>query len=219
MNRRTLLLGGASLAAIGALALTTGSRDGNLLVGTATAQDADPTAIPDMVIGAEDAPVEMTEYASFTCPHCANFHATVWPQLKADYIDTGKVRFTYREVYFDRYGLWASMIARCGGEMRFFGITSEIYDRQRDWTSSGDPATIAEALKTIGKTAGIPADEVDACMTDADKAQNLVAWYEANAEADNVRATPSFLIDGEPYSNMAWDEMKAILDERIAAAG
>ena len=219
MNRRTLLLGGASLAALGLAALTTGGRDGNLLVGTATAQDADPSAIPDMVIGAEDAPVEMTEYASFTCPHCANFHATVWPQLKAEYIDTGKVRFTYREVYFDRYGLWASMIARCGGDMRFFGITSEIYDRQRDWTASGDPATIAEALKTIGKTAGIPSDEVDACMTDADKAQNLVAWYEQNAEADNIRSTPSFLIDGEPYSNMAWDEMKAILDERIAAAG
>ena len=219
MNRRTLLLGGVALAALGAVAYSTGGTDGNLLVGMADAQEADPSAIADMVMGAEDAPVEMIEYASYTCPHCANFHATVWPQLKADYIDTGKVRFIYREVYFDRFGLWASMIARCGGEMRFFGITDEIYNKQRSWTASGDPATIAQELQTIGKTAGLSEEQVTACMSDAQTAQNLVAWYEQNAEADNIRSTPSFLIDGEPYSNMAWDEMKAILDERIAAAG
>ncbi|RYH04016.1 DsbA family protein [Salipiger sp. IMCC34102] len=219
MNRRTLLLGGASLAALGALAFTTGGHDGNLLVGMADAQEADPTAIADMTIGAEDAPVEMIEYASFTCPHCANFHATVWPQLKADYIDTGKVRFVYREVYFDRFGLWASMIARCGGEMRFFGITEELYDQQRNWTASGDPATIAQELQTIGKTAGLSEEDVTACMSDAQNAQNLVAWFEQNAEEDGIRSTPSFLIDGELHSNMSYEDLKEILDERIAAAG
>ncbi|KQI70202.1 thiol-disulfide oxidoreductase [Loktanella sp. 3ANDIMAR09] len=215
MNRRTLLLGGASLAAIGAIAFTTGGEGGNLLVGMANAQDADPSAIQDMVMGDADAPIEMIEYASFTCPHCANFHATVWPQLKADYIDTGKVRFIYREVYFDRPGLWASMMARCGGEMRFFGVTAEFYDKQRMWTASGDPATIAADLRTVAKTAGLTDEMLDACMQDAENAQNLVAWYEQNAAADNVRSTPSFIIDGEAYSNMSYDDMKAILDAKL----
>ena len=99
---------------------------GEPLLGAALAQEAgeiDTSTIVEMVQGEADAPVEIIEYASYTCPHCASFHANQYPQLKANYIDTGKVRFVYREVYFDRFGLWASMLARCGGEMRFFGIT------------------------------------------------------------------------------------------------
>ncbi len=220
MKRRTLLAtGGAAALVGGAFALNLNSPQNSLLVGMANAQTdspADATAIPDMVMGAADAPVQIMEYASFTCPHCANFHATVWPQLKADYIDTGKVRFTYREVYFDRFGLWASMIARCGGEMRYFGIADMIYDKQRDWTASGDPATIAEALRKLAKTAGVTDTMLDECLNDAEKAQNLVAWYEANAKADDITSTPSFIIDGTKYSNMSYDDMKKIIDDAIA---
>ena len=221
MKRRTLLAtGGAAVLVGGAFALNLNSPQNNLLVGMANAQTdtpADPAAIPDMVIGSADAPVKMTEYASFTCPHCANFHATVWPQLKANYIDTGKVQFTYREVYFDRFGLWASMMARCGGEMRFFGIADMIYDKQRDWTASGDPATIAQDLRKLGKTAGLTDAMLDECMNDAAQAQNLVAWYEANAKADDINSTPSFLINGTKYSNMSYEDMAKIIDDAIGA--
>ena len=221
MKRRTLLAtGGAAVLVGGAFALNLNSPQNNLLVGMANAQTdtpADPAAIPDMVIGSADAPVKMTEYASFTCPHCANFHATVWPQLKANYIDTGKVQFTYREVYFDRFGLWASMMARCGGEMRFFGIANMIYDKQRDWTASGDPATIAQDLRKLGKTAGLTDAMLDECMNDAAQAQNLVAWYEANAKADDINSTPSFLINGTKYSNMSYEDMAKIIDDAIGA--
>jgi hypothetical protein len=104
------------------------------------------------------------EYASFTCPHCAPFHANLVPQLKADYIDTGKVRFVYREVYFDRFGLWASMVARCGGPDRFFGIVDLIYDSSPNGPKarSGD---IADNLRRIGRTAGLTNEEIDACLT------------------------------------------------------
>ena len=221
MKRRTLLAtGGVAVLVGGAFALNLNSPQNNLLVGMANAQTdtpADPAAIPDMVIGSADAPVKMTEYASFTCPHCANFHATVWPQLKANYIDTGKVQFTYREVYFDRFGLWASMMARCGGEMRFFGIADMIYDKQRDWTASGDPATIAQDLRKLGKTAGLTDAMLDECMNDAAQAQNLVAWYEANAKADDINSTPSFLINGTKYSNMSYEDMAKIIDDAIGA--
>ena len=223
MNRRTLLLGSAATILVGG-AVWMGLQDrasqgSNLLVGMAEAQTTgDPSAIPDMVLGNPDAAVEVIEYASYTCPHCANFHASAWPQLKADYIDTGKIKFVYREVYFDRFGLWASMIARCGGEMRFWGITDLIYERQREWIAGGsDPALIVENLRKIGKTAGLDDAALDACMSDGETAQNLVAWYESNSKADGITGTPSFIINGEKYSNMPWDEFKALLDGLLEA--
>ena len=128
------------------------------LPGAASAQDAaeiDTSTVPEMTLGADDAPVEVIEYASFTCPHCASFHDEQFPQLKEDYIETGLVRFVYREVYFDRFGLWASMVARCGGEEKFFGISDMLYDQQRDWIAGGQrSAVIAGNLRRIGLTAG-----------------------------------------------------------------
>lgn len=218
MDRRIFIATGAVAALGGAYALNRSRTSGpsDLLVGMANAQEATASAdVQDMVIGSADAPVEMIEYASYTCPHCAAFHANVYPQLKADYIDTGKVRFVYREVYFDRFGLWASMVARCGGEAKFFGITDMIYERQREWTSSGDPATIAQELRTIGKLAGLDDATLDACMQDADMAQSLVTWYEGNAQADGINSTPSFVIDGTKYSNMAYAELQSLLDDKI----
>lgn len=222
MERRTLLTaGGAALAAgAGWLVFKPGPNGEmtNLLAGVANAQEAtgDPSRITDMVIGDANAPIEVIEYASYTCPHCASFHANQFKQLKENYIDTGKVRFVYREVYFDRFGLWASMIARCGGEQRFFGISGLIYEQQREWTASGDPAVIVDELRKIAKIAGLDDQTLDACMSDGDKAQSLVAWYQDNAERDDISSTPSFLIDGEKYANMSYADFAAVLDEKLA---
>ena len=169
-----------------------------------------------MVMGAPDAPVEIIEYASFTCPHCATFHADVLPQLKADYIDTGKVRLVYREVYFDRFGLWASMIARCGGEDRYFGIANLFYEKQREWTASGDPVIIIEELRKLAKISGMTDEGLDVCLSDADKAQRLVGWYQENAERDDVRSTPSFVIDGVNNANIPYARFQEIIDAKVA---
>lgn len=182
----------------------------------AAATDAPAVEITDFSIGSSDAKVKMTEYASFTCPHCASFHSTVWPQLKADYIDTGKVHFTYREVYFDRYGLWAAMVARCGGEMRYFGIVDMLFDQQQEWAASDDPNVVVGNLRTIGKTAGLDDATLDACLKDGAKAEAMVAHFEKNFEADGIEGTPTFIIDGEKHSNMSYDDMKALLDAKLA---
>jgi protein-disulfide isomerase len=210
----------------------TGSSDLALTPGAALAQGADTTqtatdgadaeaiTIQDMTQGDPDAPVAMMEYASFTCPHCAAFHADQYPQLKAEYIDTGLVHFTYREVFFDRFGLWAALVARCGGEMRYFGIAEQLYAQQRDWIAGGqDPALIADNLRRIGLVAGLEQDQLDACLNDAATAEALYAWYQANAEADEVNATPTLFIDGTKYSNMSYADLSALLDERLVAAG
>lgn len=186
----------------------------------AVAQEAPTEAqlamVPDMVMGKADAPVTVIEYASFTCPHCKNFHDVVFDRLKADYIDTGKVRFVYREVYFDRFGLWAGMIARCGGEMRYFGIADMIYDTQKDWIGDGQPATVAENLRKMGLKAGMAADQIETCLNDQAMAEAMVATYQKNATADGINGTPSFVIEGTTYSNMNYEDMKKILDEKLA---
>ncbi|SEN43552.1 Thioredoxin [Roseovarius tolerans] len=196
------------LIATGALALA-------MLAGPVQAQDADTSQVTEMTMGPADAKVKIIEYASFTCPHCASFHNGPLKELKADYIETDKVHFIYRDVYFDRFGLWASIVARCGGEEKFFGISDMLYEQQREWTN-GQPAEIAENLRRIGKVAGIEPDALDACLNDEAKAKALVAWYQENAEAHEVNSTPTLIINEQKYSNMAYDELKGIIDEKLA---
>lgn len=181
----------------------------------ATAQETE-IEITDMVQGAQDAPVTVIEYASFTCPHCASFHAGPYKDLKKDYIDTGKVKFIFREVYFDRFGLWASMIARCSGPERYFGVTDLIMKGQSTWARAGEPTAIVDELKKIGRMAGMENDALEACLADADQAQALVGWYQKNAEKDDISSTPSFLINGEKYPNMNYADFKAAIEEKLA---
>ena len=99
--------------------------------------------IEDMVLGDPNAPVTIIEYASFTCPHCKNFHEGTFKKLKQNYINTGKVKFILRDVYFDRYGLWAAMVARCDSSNKFYGIVDEIFRKQSEWTDGAENIDIA----------------------------------------------------------------------------
>jgi len=189
----------------------------NPLIGAAHAQEAevDTSTIIEMVQGAEDAPVTLIEYASYTCPHCANFHQGAYKQLKDDYIDTGKVKFIYREVYFDRYGLWASMIARCGGPEKFFGISDLIYKGQSDWARAGGATEIVDALRKIGLLAGLEEEQLEACLQDGAKAQTLVNWYQENATEHGIESTPSFILNGKKISNQSYADFKALIDAEL----
>ena len=177
--------------------------------------DAGAAEIIDMVQGAEDAPITVIEYASFTCPHCARFHSDVYKLLRKNYIDTGKVKFIFREVYFDKYGMWASMIARCSGPDRFFGMTDLILNSQSTWARAGDDLAIVEALRKIGRLSGMQDAALDSCLQDGDKLRALVGWYKENAQRDGIQSTPSFLIDGQSYKNMDYEEFAKILDEKL----
>ena len=208
-----------AIAAGGYWLTTTSSTPANPLVGSAIAQEAelDTSTIVEMVQGAEDAPVEIIEYASYTCPHCATFHKGAYKQLKKDFIDTGKVKFTYREVYFDRYGLWASMIARCAGPDKFFGITELLYEGQSEWTRAGGPTEIVDELRKIGRLAGIDNDQLEACLQDGTRAQTLVAWYQENAERDGIEATPSFIVNGKKVSNQSYADFKQLIESELGS--
>ncbi len=225
MNRRALFGGGAAVVAVAAAggayyltatpdmaqAQTDGSAD-------TTLDDVDTSSVQEMVLGDPDAPVTVTEYASFTCPHCRDFHNWAYDRLKAEYIDTGKVKFVYRDVYFDRYGLWASLVARCSGDtQRFFGTVKMLYEQQDDWLRGAEnEAQIANNIRRIGKVAGLEEAEIDACLADEDSARTLVAWYQENANADDVTGTPTIFINGEKHSNMSYEDLKALIDAELS---
>ena len=184
---------------------------------SANAQET-PTDIEvqEFTLGDPDAPVKVVEYASFTCPHCRNFHANTFKGFKEKYIDSGQVHFTYREVYFDRYGLWAGMVARCAGEERYFGMVDLIYQNFDTWVRAGEPPQVADALRKLGLQAGMEPAALDACMQDGEMAQALVARYQENAERDGLRSTPSFLINGTMHSgNMGLDQLGGLIEAEL----
>jgi protein-disulfide isomerase len=223
MNRRTALALGLGSLALGGVAWWVLPRPGAapeplLPAGAQTADVALPT-IPDMELGNPDAPVTLIEYASFTCPHCATFHATAFRELRRDFIDTGRIRYVYREVFFDRPGLWAAMVARCAGPERYFGVVELLFAQQQDWAGAGDPLRIVEALRRIGRVAGLSDAELDACLQDAAKAQAMVAKFQADTAAHGIDSTPSFVINGTRHGNMPYRELKQLLDAALAAQG
>ena len=207
LDRRQLLaLAGAALA----LAALPGP-----LAGRAWAQSAPQVA--EMTLGKDDAPVTLVEYAMFTCPHCAAFNQEVLPQIKANYIDTGKVKLVFREVYFNKPSLWAAMIARCAPSERYFGIADLIFKRQMDWAAATDENTMVSKLMSIGRQAGMTDEQMNACLNDRAMAETMVGAYQKNAEADGVDATPMFLINGVKVDNMPYEELARKLDEALGA--
>ena len=218
LTRRSLLTLTTSFAALAATGVWADTATAPAATPPATTTDA--PAIVDYGIGDLNAKVKMVEYLSFTCPHCERFHAEVYPKLKAAYIDTGKLRLDYREVYFDQLGLLGAMVARCGGEMRYMGIVDMLYTKQRDWAASGEMSVVTDQLKKIARTAGMEDAAVDTCLHDQKTAEALVAHYQANIAADypndSFKGTPSFIINGTKYANMSFEEMAKIIDAELA---
>lgn len=174
-------------------------------------------AITEMVLGSEDAPITVIEYASFTCPHCASFHKEVYKPLKKNYIDTNKVKFVFREVFFDKYGMWASLVARCAGPDKFFGLTDRMLKTQNTWARAESDLAIVGELSKIGRLAGLEKEKLQSCLQDGDKLRALVGWYKDNVTRDKIKSTPSFIIDGEPYSNMSYEDFSKLLDEKLGS--
>jgi protein-disulfide isomerase len=206
-TRRSLLAAAASALAL-APALALGQE-------TAAAAPAAPREVATNAIGDPNAPVLMIEYASFTCPHCRDFHNEVFPSLKQEYIDTGKVRFELREVYFEQFGLWAAQVARCAPQERYFDVVEMIYERQQQWVMPNDPSGTAAGLYAIGREVALTDAQMESCLMDAEWQKALVTRFQETATADGIEGTPSFVIDGDLVRNMPWEELKAEIDRRL----
>lgn len=190
---------------------------GSLALAAAPVWAQQARAVEEMATGAEDAPVTVIEYASLTCPHCATFHNQVYDRIKENYIEPGKVRFVVRDVYFDRYGLWAAMVARCGGPERYFGIVDRLYEKQAEWSRTENPREAIAAMYAIGRQAGLTDEQMDECTGDQAWAEALVAEFQKNMEADDVQGTPTFFINGRKESNMGYEAFAEKLDAELAS--
>ncbi|MGC2778869.1 MAG: thioredoxin domain-containing protein [Bradyrhizobium sp.] len=185
-----------SLTGLAALAGLTPLR----LISDALAQSATdvakPVSLPDMVLGPADAAVTITEYASMTCPHCAAFNATVFPKLKAEYIDTGKVRYIFREFPLDIKAAAGSMLTRCianGDSQKYFAVTDMLFRSQNDWVVKNT----TETLTRIGKQAGLSQQQVEACLKDQALLDKIAADQKYASDVLKVDSTPTFFVNGE----------------------
>lgn len=175
----------------------------------------------DMVRGAPEAPVTVVEYASMTCPHCAEFQKDIVPQLTKDYIDTGKVKLIFREYPLDAAARMASAVARCLSGDRFFAFIDLLFRNQPNWIKDFDgngtlnKEDVLEGLTQMGRVAGMPAEQVKTC---ADDPKNLAVvdsnWMEGQTKY-NVNSTPTFLVNGEAHGPMPYEEWKKTLDRLV----
>ncbi|MBO6782137.1 MAG: DsbA family protein [Alphaproteobacteria bacterium] len=186
-----------------------------LVAGSAQAQDTGDTAamLGPRVIGSEDAPVTVIEYFSLTCPHCAAFHNGAYAELKEKYVDTGKVKFVYRDFPLDGVGLRAAMMARCVDEKRYPGVIQVLFKTQENWARSADP--VAE-LQKIGALAGLGAEAFESCVQ-SDALANGILAQRQEASAAGVRSTPTFEINGRMYpGSRSIEEFDEILEPLLA---
>src|SRR5262252_4145036 len=154
-----------------------------------------PGPLPELVLGKDDAPITVVEYASMTCGHCANFHNKVFPTLKERYIDTGKVRFVMREFPLDKLAIAASMLARCAGGDNTFPLISALVAKQQEWAFvKGNP--VPELFK-LAKQAGFTQESFDKCLTDQKLMDDIVKIRSRAADSFGVGSTPTFFINGK----------------------
>ena len=170
----------------------------------------------EMSKGDDNAPIVFVEYASLTCPACAAFHANVYPKLNKEYIETGKIKFVHREIYFDRAGLWAALTARCTNAVnRYFGIIDLLYSEQAIWSKSDSSDEIVEALLKISAKAGIEKGKAISCLEDQEKALDLVNQYQIYVNEEAIESTPTFVISGKKYTNRSYEEIKEIIEKEL----
>jgi protein-disulfide isomerase len=170
-----------------------------------------PGPLPDLVIGKEDAPVTIVEYASLTCPACANFHNKVLPVLKEKYIDTGKARLIFREFVFDERGALAAMVARCAGGEKSLPLVSALFSKQDEWAQT--KTDFLPKLYGLAQQVGVTRQAFDSCRQDEKLLKNLLAQRERGV-AFGVNATPTFFVNGKKLVSASIEDF----DKAIAPA-
>ena len=174
-------------------------------------------ALSEKVLGNENAPITLIEYASLTCGHCATFHNEVFPKIKSDYIDTGKLKFIYRDFPLDHYALMASMIARCAGNKKFFTFLKVLFKEQPKWTAAKDPFI---ALGHIARIGGIGKEEFKSCVGNKAIEDGIL---KSRIDADRefkIKSTPTLIINGEKYDGArTFKKLKKYIDKLLTKSG
>ena len=185
LNKRHVIFGSAALAG---LALGGASSFAQNLAGL-----NDPPAFGEMTMGPDTAKVTVIEYASATCPHCADFYNKTFLALKKEYIDTGKIKFVFREFPHQDAALAAFMLARCAPKEKYFPLIDVFFATQQEWTQNP-----LEGLNKIAQQAGFTKESFEACMKNETVAKEILA-VRSKAESFGVTGIPTFFVNGERY--------------------
>ena len=169
-----------------------------------------PGPLGDEIQGPADAPVTIVEYASMTCPHCSHFHETTYPEMKMKYIDTGKVRFIFREFPLDPLAAAASMLARCAGKDKFFPLIEAFFSQQKDWVVQKP----LQPMFAIAKQAGFTQQSFDECLANQQLLNGIEQTRTRAQEKFSVNSTPTFFINGKIFRGALTPEE---LDKQVAA--
>jgi protein-disulfide isomerase len=200
LNRRKFALGTSTLAGLALWPMAASAATLN-----------DPSPIGEMALGPENAKVTVIEYASASCPHCANFYKTTFQDLKKDYIDTGKIRFIFREFPHNQPGLAAFMLARCAPKDKFFPIVDMLFEQQEKWLQAP-----RDELFKIAQLAGFTQESFDACLKNEDVAKGIISVRD-QAEGFGVDSIPTFFINGEKLKGETTiEEFRKIIDPLLA---
>ena len=170
----------------------------------------------DFVIGDEDAPITIIEYASMSCSHCANFHKNTLPDLKTEYIDTGKVRMIFRDFPFNYPALLGSMMMRCIPNEVRYDYMNVLYQLQSKWVNR-DPNVTKKELYKIMQSGGMTKDEFDSCYSNLDIENEILEAVMAAQNDFNIRSTPSFIVNGNLVEgNKNTKEFRQIIDKILS---
>ena len=151
----------------------------------------------DRVLGNPAAPITIIEYASLTCPHCAHFANDVLPELKREWIDTGKAKLVLRDFPLDGPALRAAMIARCAPPDRFYAFADTLFASQDKWATTKD---YREALARLAKLGGMGKDEFEACLNNTTLENRIVEQRLVASQELDINSTPTFFINGSKFS-------------------
>ena len=167
-------------------------------------------ALQEKKIGNGSAQIQMLEFASLTCGHCARFHNEVFPKIKTEFIDTGKIDFVYKDFPLDKFALKASVIARCSGNERFFNFLKVLYSKQKDWTKSNDPF---KSLLKIAKFGGLKNDEIKVCVGNKSIEDGILKQRLESTKKFDIKATPTIYLNNEKYEgDPTYEALKLKID-------
>jgi protein-disulfide isomerase len=211
ITRRNLWVGAAAFAVVSLAAISVVVRHGPWTKNVPEIQPnlVEASTLEEMVLGDPNAPVTIIEYASMTCPHCAHFEETTYPELKKRYIDTGKVRLIFREFPLDPLAAAGAMLARCAGKDKYFPLIETLFRTQKDWVVAKDPIT---PLLNIAKQVGFTKQSFDQCLSDEKLLAGIEAARQSAADKLGVNSTPTFFINGQVHrGDLSIDEVDKVV--------
>lgn len=227
MSRAFLWIGGIALAALavtGVFAVQANRSSATTMEQNSTAAHASGVQIDvkkaaeSRSLGNPDAPVKIEEFASLSCSHCAHFHKDTFPKLKAEYIDTGKVYFTFTDFPLNAPAIEGAVVSHCVPEDQYFSFLSFLFEQQEQWAFAPN---FKIKLAQNAKLLGLNDETLKACDESAELRQSLIEKMQKAQKEHDIQSTPSFVFDGSTMVKGAqsFEEIKKLIDAKLGPAG